>query len=567
MPSGFLLGAGRQQIRQDPGRRVGALANREVVQVRVVEHQHVVRAEDRLGERLRLVATRDVALGETVLDDPEQRRVQTLPLLGALGRIAADQVDQLHQEVAVVRPRLLDVGRVSDATMLGLVCVNVLSDRADPELAELMADTELMYAALQMGDTEAGRAVLRQMSTNASTEPRAYALLGLALSDEAAASELVALSADFAVSDRIDIAQELFERQRPEAAIEIIVDTVTSGTNRTVREHAFRALLHDEAGEAALRGLARSGDDAVATHAAHILLNRGSLADSDADLLDDAIANGNVSILNNVQRMTPQVQRRVIAYIDDPSTRSAAMRALARTMPTTEALRLAGNDPDLQGIVMNHSQDADDSMVQVGRRLIDEHGLAYFANRYHGHPVAQQLMREALSSSDASERRIAVGHVGASSSTETLEVLARDRDDMVRGQAMRHLLDRQGGASLRAGLAGVRDSDPEIRELAVQSLAHTPDPNARQAVIDALHDPEPAVAQQAALSVLNTIGGEAFDEVVALALSSHAHRGALAHMVLESDYTLDESTRASLQTVADSAPWYSRVRGSRGGQY
>lgn len=440
--------------------------------------------------------------------------------------------------------------RRDDARM---VCVDVLSQRADPALAELMSDSDLIYAALQIGDTEAGRAVLRQMAARGETEPRAYALLGLALSDEDAATELVALSAEFAVSDRIEIAEELFERRRPEAAVEIIVDAVTSGTNQTVRENALRALLWDQTGEDALRGLARSGDDAVAEHAARVLLSRGTLTDNDADLLDDALANGHVSILNRVQQMGPQVQRRVIGYIDDPDTRGAAMRALARSMPAAEALRLAGGDPELQAIVMSQSRDANDTMMQIGRRVVDEEGLQQLATQFYGHPVTQELMHEALASSDPSERRLALAHVGSSASTNTLEELARDRDESVRGQAMRHLLDRPGGASIRAAFAGVRDSDPEIRELAVQTLAHTPDRNARQAVLDALHDPEVEVAEQAAASVLNTIGGEAFDEVVAVALSSHAHRGRLAHLILESDYALDESTRANLESIAETA--------------
>ena len=435
-----------------------------------------------------------------------------------------------------------------------MVCVDVLSRRADPALAELMSETDLIYAALQMGDTEAGRAVLRELATNTAMEPRTFALLGLAQSDEDAANELVALSSEFGVAARIDIAEQLMEQRRPEAAVEIIVDTVVSGTTYAVRENALRTLLWDGHGEDALRGLARSGDDAIAEHAAQILLGRGTLTDADADLLDDVIANGDVSILNRVQRMTPQVQRRVMAYIDDPNTRGAAMRALARNTSGAEALRLAGNDPELQAIVMSQVHEADDTMVRVGRRIADEQGLEQLANRFHGHPVTQELMREALSSSDASERRLALGQVGATVSTERLEALARDRDDSVRRQAVRHLMDRQGQVGFRAALAGVRDSDPETRELAVESLAHTPERDARQAVLDALHDPELDVATQAATSVLSTIGGEAFDEVVALAMSAHPHRGAFARLVLDSDYTLDESTQASLEAVAEAAP-------------
>ena len=51
---------------------MGAFANREVVQVRVVEDEGVVGAEDHLGERLGIVATRDVALGEPVLDEARE---------------------------------------------------------------------------------------------------------------------------------------------------------------------------------------------------------------------------------------------------------------------------------------------------------------------------------------------------------------------------------------------------------------------------------------------------------------------------------------------------------------
>ena len=76
---------------------MAALANREVVQVRVVEDQHVVGAEDHLGEGLRVVAPRDVAEGEAVLDDAAEGRVQASNLVRALGGVAADEVHELDE--------------------------------------------------------------------------------------------------------------------------------------------------------------------------------------------------------------------------------------------------------------------------------------------------------------------------------------------------------------------------------------------------------------------------------------------------------------------------------------
>ena len=99
---GFLR-MGCQRVGQNPRRCVAALANREIVQVRVVEDQDVVRAQDHLGQGLGVVSPGDVAEREPVFDDAPERDVEPPHLFGAFGRVAADQMHEFDEELAVLR--------------------------------------------------------------------------------------------------------------------------------------------------------------------------------------------------------------------------------------------------------------------------------------------------------------------------------------------------------------------------------------------------------------------------------------------------------------------------------
>lgn len=499
---------------------------------------------------------------------------------GALGTLALARLDpESHEARGILRAALegRDEGRASSAAWATFgstalrdellecarsrrdearnACISALAERGEPALASMIAnDQNPMYLALDLGDTEAGREVLRELADSERGEARISALVGLAQHDDRARGELIAAATDLAVAHRVDLGGELLTMGIAEGA-DILVDAVLSGASRETRAEAFRALASDESGIDALRSLARNGEGTLGEQARTALLSRGSIDDSDVDLLERALEDGNTDVLARLSgELPPRAERVLMDYVDDPEARRGVISLLARQLPVAQALRLAGDDVSLQTMVLqSSSSDEDPAFDAALRRIGETQGLRYLAQRLGNHDAARERLVAALDDGNEEERLVALRHVGNDVEPERLQPFLRDRDPEVRATALEHLQNQGGEAATRAGLGGVRDADPDIRAMSIRGLRSSPDPRARQALIDAMHDPDEDVAIEAASAVIETVGGEAVYDAVELAFDprvSEDLRRRLAGMVMNAGYELDEDTAARIYETA-----------------
>ncbi|MEM9073649.1 MAG: HEAT repeat domain-containing protein [Myxococcota bacterium] len=397
--------------------------------------------------------------------------------------------------------------------------------------------------------TPAGVEVLERLSTSERFRTRLSALWMLAEASEDAQWKLARLSEEAAPAHRFRIGAQLIEAGSS-AGIEIVVDALLATPNRRERAEALRTLAQgNEDAVNALRDLARSGDDSLASDARRALFQQ-PLDEADLSLLEDSLRGGDTSVLSSLQagELTPRLERLLVEFLDDPSAERDAFAHLARGMPVADAIRLAGDDPMRQSILLRYTREDDPALLS----LLRSHGesatdFGYFVGTIGSQSLRDRYLRDLLATGTSEQREVAIGRLGSGMPTPELADFARDANASVRISALNTLADRYSPEAAEAGLASLRDPDPAVRYAALNAVHTSPGPPARAAIVDAIDDDDGQVSLAATQLCLSELGR--VDEVVARALDADQpleRRVAIALQIDLNNYEFDDATDAEL---------------------
>lgn len=497
-------------------------------------------------------------LGQHALSRLDPENEAALPLLRAALEEQPSRVYAACQSLSVSDDALhAELTRCIDRRDDGRVpCFHVLAVRGEVDLVARRLDGrgDLEHVAWGLAKDEEGREVLERLRHSRDYETRRIALTALAERSDSARADLVAMANEGSGATRLQLGIDLLHAGAAEG-VELVVDAVLGNATFARHHGALVALANNEEhGVPALRDLARSADGIVAQQARAQLLRRPRLDDADVDVLADALADGDSSIVNQLRadELPTRVRALLESHLDDPETRALSMQILARRIPASEAARLAASDAVLQAVVLHASPHDDPALDALVQQVAREHrDPAALVDVVGDAPAVQRYLRDSLD--ELEDRDIAFGLVAGQLPSDELESYTRDSDASIRRQALTQLSNRNGPEAARGGLAAIGDSDPAVRVAAIDALASSSDPAATRALIGATRDQDDDVAISAIGTLLNTVGGETLPDIVDLAFDPYyslQRRQSIATHVLSSSHDIDDATRDALREIA-----------------